>query len=102
MAPRFGCWWEIKNIVTLWMELAAWLSFVKAVKNFLRNYRADKYNQIVNNMLGNFRILGINVSIKVYFLHSQLDQFPENLSDASNEQGKWFHQDIKTMEERYQ
>ena len=53
-------------------------------------------------MLGNFRILGINVSIKVHFLHSHLDQFPKNLGDVSDEQGEQFHQNIKTMEERYQ
>ena len=58
------------------VELAAWLSFVEVVKNFLGNYRADNYKAIVNNMLGNFRILGINMSIKVHFLHSHLDQFP--------------------------
>ena len=53
-------------------------------------------------MLGNFRIPGISMSIKVHFLHSHQDQFPENLDDVSNEQSERFHQDIKTMEERYQ
>ena len=59
------------------VELAAWLSFVEVVKNFLGNYRADNYKEIVNNMLGNFRILGINMTIKVHFLHSHLDGFPK-------------------------
>ena len=53
-------------------------------------------------MLGNFRVLGINMSIKVHFLHSHLDRFPENLSDVSDEQGERFHQDVKTVEEKYQ
>ena len=70
------------------VELAAWLSFVEVVKNFLGNYRADNYKEIVNNKLGNFRILGTNMSIKVNFLHSHLDQFPENLGDVSDEQGE--------------
>ena len=83
------------------MELAVWLSFPEVVKNFLRNYRADNYKKNVNNMLGNFRILGINMSFKVHFLHIHLDRFSENLGDVSNEQGERFHQDIKTMEERY-
>ena len=81
------------------VELAAWLSSVEVVKNFLRNYRADNYKEIVNNMLRNFRILGINMRIKVHFLHSHLDRFPENLADVSDEQGERFHQDIKTMED---
>ena len=42
------------------------------------------------------------MSIKVHFLHSHLDRFPENLSDFSKEQGERFYQDIKVMEERYQ
>ena len=42
------------------------------------------------------------MSIKVYFLLSHLDRFPENLGDVSDEQGERFHQDIKTMGERYQ
>ena len=84
------------------VELAAWLSFVEVVKNFRQNYRADNYKETVNNMLGNFRILGINMGIKVHFLHNYLDQFPENLGDVSNEQGERFQQDIKAMEERYQ
>ncbi|KAL7630004.1 UNVERIFIED_CONTAM: hypothetical protein RMT77_019877 [Armadillidium vulgare] len=42
------------------------------------------------------------MSIKIHYLHSHLDNFPENLGDVSDEQGERFHQDIKTMEERYQ
>ena len=42
------------------------------------------------------------MSIKVPFLHSHLDRFPENLGGFSEEQDERFHQDIKVMEERYQ
>ena len=73
------------------VELAAWLSFAEVVKNFPGNYRAVNYKETVNNMLGNFTILGINISIKVHFLHSHLDRFPENLGDVSDEQGERFH-----------
>ena len=37
-----------------------------------------------------------------HYLHSHLHRFPENLGDLSEEQGEIFHQDIKTMEARYQ
>ena len=85
------------------VELAAWLSFVEVVKNYLGHYRADNYKEMVaNNIPGNFRIFGINMSIKGHFLNSHLDLFPENLGDVSNEQGERFPQDTKTMEERYQ
>ena len=70
------------------VELATWLSFAEVVKNFLGNYRADNYKDAVNDMLGYFRILGMNLSIKVHFLYSHLDQFLENLRDVSNEQGE--------------
>ena len=84
------------------VESAAWSAFVEVVKNFLGNHKAYNYEEIVNTMLEKFRILGINMSIKVHFLHSHLDRFPENLGHVSDEQGERFHQDIKVMEERYQ
>ena len=42
------------------------------------------------------------MSIRVHYIHSHLNRFPENLGDLSEEQGERFHQDIKVMEERYQ
>lgn len=83
-------------------EQRAWSSFVLVIKGFLGNYKADNYEQLVNNMLDNFNHLGCNMSIKLHYLHSHLDRFPENLGDFSEEQGERFHQDIKTMEDRYQ
>ncbi|GBL92283.1 hypothetical protein AVEN_35833-1 [Araneus ventricosus] len=46
--------------------------------------------------------LGCSMSLKVHFLDSHLDYFPENLGAVSEEQGEIFHQDIKKMERRYQ
>ncbi|GBP95366.1 hypothetical protein EVAR_99749_1 [Eumeta japonica] len=42
------------------------------------------------------------MSIKLHFLHSHLDRFPENLGDMSEEQGERMRQDLRVMEERYQ
>ena len=43
------------------------------------------------------------LSIKVYFfLYRYLDKFLDNRSDVSDDQEKWFHPDIKTIEECYQ
>ena len=80
------------------IELASWLSFVKVLQSFLVNRKADNHKDIVQKLLDNFQALGINMSRKVYFLHSHLDRLPENLV----EQVERFHQDIKVMEERYQ
>ena len=41
-------------------------------------------------------------NLKLHFLHTHLDYFPENLGDFSEEQGERFHQDISEMEKRYQ
>ena len=53
-------------------------------------------------MLSKFQSLGAKMSIKIHYLFSHLDRFPENLGELSEEQGERFHQDIKVMEERYQ
>ncbi|UYV84312.1 K02A2.6-like [Cordylochernes scorpioides] len=42
------------------------------------------------------------MSLKIHFLHSHLDFFPDNLGAVSDEHGERFHQDISSMEKRYQ
>jgi len=37
------------------------------------------------------------MSVKVHFLHSHVNYFPENLEPMFEEQGESFHQDIKTI-----
>ena len=69
-------------------EKAAWLSFVAVTKMFLGNKKADNFE-----VLG-FRKLGCNMNVKVHFLNSHLDQFPENLGAVSVEQGVHFLQDL--------
>ena len=72
------------------------------VQNFLGNKKADNYEEIVEELLMSLRDLGCRMSIRIHYLHSHLDNFPENLGDVSDEQQERFDQDIKTMEERYQ
>ena len=84
------------------MELHAWTSFVDVVKNFLGNRRTENYNELVEKLLKSLQDIGANMSMKVHFLHSQLDKLSDNYGNVSNEQGERFRQDIKTMEERYQ
>ena len=83
-------------------EFYAWDAFVKVVKNFFENKKASNYKELVANLLSSFEDIGAKMSIKVHFLHSHLDRFPENLGALSDEQGERFHKDIKEMEERYQ
>uniref|UniRef100_A0A8D8XHA7 Uncharacterized protein n=1 Tax=Cacopsylla melanoneura TaxID=428564 RepID=A0A8D8XHA7_9HEMI len=84
------------------LEKAAWGSFKEICANFLGNQRADNYRDIVENLLLNYKSLKCNMSLKINFLHSHLDFFPSNLGAASEEHGERFHQDILSMEIRYQ
>ena len=84
------------------VERTAWLSFQAVAENFLGNRKTPRYKEIVSEMLKSFQKLGCLMNLKLHFLHSHLDKFPENLGHFSEEQGERFHQDIKVMETRYQ
>jgi len=58
---------------------AAWLSFEDVIKNFLGNKNAKNHKDLVGNMLSAFYDLGCKMSIKVHFLFSYLEKFPNNL-----------------------
>jgi hypothetical protein len=83
-------------------EREAWISFKDVIDKFLGNNKDPNYEQVVNNMLEKYKVLGCKMSLKLHFLFSHLDQFPENLGAVSEEQGERFHKDIKEMERRYQ
>lgn len=84
------------------VELLAWKSFKDVVHGFLGNNKAENSDQLVENLLVNYRNLGCRMSLKIHFLHSHLDFFPPNLGAVSDEQGERFHQDVLQMERRYQ
>lgn len=83
-------------------QARAWNAFSNVAQNFLENKKADNYQVTVEELLLILQALGCRMSIKVHYLHSHLDEFPEYLGEVSEEQGESFHQDIKVMEERYQ
>jgi hypothetical protein len=83
-------------------ELNAWRCMKAVFQNFLGNYKAPDYAQLVNQMLDVFHVMKCNMSLKVHFLHSHLDFFPANPGAVSDEHGERFHQDIAAMEKRYQ
>ena len=83
------------------LELFARTSFVDVVKNSSGNLRAENYKELVEKLCKSLQDIGTNMSIKVHFLQSHLDKFPNNCGDVSDEQRERFHQDIKTIEERF-
>jgi len=53
----------------------------------LGNRRAQNYEDLVNNLLQSYQTLGSYMSLKIHFLHSHLDFFPENCGAVSDEHG---------------
>jgi len=79
----------------------AWLSFKRICKDILGNHKAVSYQNVVQNLLTSYKTMGCNMSLKIQFLESHLDFFPENLGEVSDEHGERFYQDIMPMEKRY-
>jgi hypothetical protein len=69
---------------------------------FLGNLKAGNNRDMVADLVQSYKAMGCNMSLKVHFVDSHLDFFPENLQSVSNEHGQRFHQDISTIEELYQ
>jgi hypothetical protein len=79
------------------VELAAWTAFKDVCGNFLGNNKADNYQEIVKRLLLSYEAMGCKMSPKIYFLHSHLDLFQQNLGAVSDEHGQLFHQDFAVM-----
>ena len=69
-------------------EKSAWKSF-KSVVNFffLGNRKAPNYREIVGELLQSYQDMGCNMSLKIHFLDSHLDFFPDNCGAVSEEHG---------------
>ncbi|UYV73369.1 hypothetical protein LAZ67_10002875 [Cordylochernes scorpioides] len=70
------------------VEAEAWNSFRNVCKNFLGSVKVENYRDIVNDLLLSYKALGCNMSLKIHFLHSHLDFFPDNLGAVSDEHGE--------------
>jgi len=66
-------------------EKAVWLSFKDVATKFLGNNKDKNYKSIVENMVENFKNFGCLMNLKLLFLDSHLDGFPQNLGDFSEE-----------------
>lgn len=84
------------------IEKRAWESFISLCDNFLGNNKSENYIEVVEEFLMAYSVMGCNMSIKIHFLHSHIDFFPNNLGHFSDEQGERFHQEISKMEKRFE
>jgi hypothetical protein len=66
------------------VEEAAWKSFKNVTTNFLGNDKAENYCDMVADLVQSYKAMGCNMSLKVHFLDSHLDFFPENLRAVSD------------------
>ena len=83
-------------------ELRAWEAFKSVCSGFLGNTRVPDYQACIEKLLKSYEDMGCRMSLKIHFLHSQLNFFPPNLGAVSDEHGERFHQDITKMESNYQ
>ena len=91
---------KFENSMTT-VQRQAWCSFRNVVNGFLGKNKVENYESVVKELIKNYKKLLCNMSLKVHFLHSHLNFFPENMSDVSDEHGEQFHQEISEMEARY-
>ena len=76
-------------------ERNAWLYVKRICKDFLGNHKTANYQDVVQVLLTSYKAMGCNMSLKIHFLVSHLNFFPENLGEISDEHGERFHQDTK-------
>ena len=62
------------------------------------NHKTEYYRDMTADLVHSYKSIGCNMSLKVHFVDSHLDCFPEDLGAVSDEQGERFHQDISNME----
>ncbi|UYV82424.1 hypothetical protein LAZ67_21002037 [Cordylochernes scorpioides] len=87
-----------------WLKLIFPQQFSEKKKDNFRylGMTLDEHPTFQKDIEISYEALGLNMSIKVHYLHSHLDKFPDNLGEYSDEQGERIHQYMKVMEERYQ
>ena len=65
-----------------------------------RKQKRENYADIVKEMLIAYQKLECRMSLKIHFLHSHLNFFPDKLGDVYDEHGERFHHDISDIEIR--
>ncbi|KAJ8686064.1 hypothetical protein QAD02_021857 [Eretmocerus hayati] len=61
------------------IELKTWRSVEDVITNSLEHRNSENHKLLVDEMLVNFSIMGVNTSLKIHMMGSHLDFFPENL-----------------------
>ena len=85
------------------VEIEARLSFIQVTKNFCGTYKYLDYVKVIIKMLQALEKMKCNImSLKIHFLHSQMNFFSKNMEVVRDEHGERFHQVIASFEKHYQ
>ena len=64
-------------------KINAWLSFKRICKDFLGSHKAANCQDVVQDLLTSYKTMGSNMSLKIHFLESHLNFFPQKISAKS-------------------
>lgn len=81
-------------------EIDAWESIKDAINGFLGKKRSLNYRQSIDNMMTAFEKIGVDMSLKIHFLHHHREYFARQLATESDEEGERFHQVALPFETR--
>jgi hypothetical protein len=97
---RLTKWTEFDDCLTF-DEKQAWEAFKDLKTNFLGNHKSPDYQDKVENLLRSYEKINVKMSLKIHFLNSHLNFFPENLGAVSDQHGEKFHQTISRLETHF-
>ena len=75
-----------------------WKAFEKVCSNFTGNEKAENYSETVQKLISSHSAVGCNMSLKLHFLHSLLNFFPDNIGAVSDEYDERFSRVISHIE----
>lgn len=82
-------------------ESVAWKNLKVVINEVLGVRRIEGWRTLVTKMLDSFKVIGVNMSLKVHFMHHHQDQFDAQLPSESDEHGERFHQVSAQLEHWY-
>ncbi|KAJ8671045.1 hypothetical protein QAD02_002304 [Eretmocerus hayati] len=55
------------------------------IRKLIRDRKSENYEMLMENMLSNFKNMGVSISVEIHMLDSHLDSLAENLGAVSDE-----------------
>ena len=60
-------------------EARDWKALTEVMESFLGNMKAEKYKDLLEELLSSFEKMGYNKSIKLHYMKSHANKFPQTL-----------------------